>query len=80
MSPILIVILSILGACLGGGVGFFVVRGTMNSKVARMKQQIEEEAETLKRNKLLEAKEKFLNMKAEFDKQISERNQKIQQS
>ena len=79
MSETLIVILSIIGLIAGGGLAFFVVKGTMKSKVARRMQQIEEEAETLKKNKLLEAKEKFLNMKAEFDKEVAERNNKVQQ-
>lgn len=76
----LIVILSIVGIAIGCAVGFFVVRGTMDSKVARRLQQVEEEAENLKRNKLLEVKEKFLNQKAEFEKEVAERNSKIQQS
>lgn len=80
MSVMLIVILSIVGIAIGCAVGFFVVRGTMDSKVARRLQQVEEEAENLKRNKLLEVKEKFLNQKAEFEKEVAERNSKIQQS
>lgn len=74
-----IVICSIIGLLTGGCLAFFVVKGTMKSKVARRIQQVEEEAETLKKNKLLEAKEKFLNMKADFDKEVAERNNKIQQ-
>ncbi len=35
-------------------------------------------AETLKEKKLLEAKEKFLQMKSENEKEISQRNQKVQ--
>jgi len=74
-----IIIFSIIGLIAGGGLAFFVVKGTMNSKIARRIRQVEEEAETLKKNKLLEAKEKFLNMKADFDKEVAERNNKIQQ-
>jgi len=74
-----IAILSIIGLLAGGALAFFVVKGTMKSKVARRIKQVEEEAETLKKNKLLEAKEKFLNMKADFEKEVAERNNKIQQ-
>ncbi len=74
-----IIIFSIVGLLAGGSLAFFVVKGTMKSKVSRRIQQVEEEAETLKKNKLLEAKEKFLNMKADFDKEVAERNNKIQQ-
>ncbi|MEG2574344.1 MAG: ribonuclease Y, partial [Bacteroides sp.] len=38
------------------------------------------EAEVIKKNKLLEVKEKFLNKKADLEKEVSLRNQKIQQA
>lgn len=79
MSVLLIVLISAVGAVAGGVIAFVVVKGTMKSKIARRIQQVEEEAETLKRNKMLEAKEKFLNMKAEFDKEVADRNNKLQQ-
>src|SRR5688572_8060632 len=37
-------------------------------------------AETLKNQKLLEAKEKFLQLKAEHDKEVLERNRKLGES
>ena len=42
-------------------------------------KEAEEQGENLKKSKLLEAKEKFLNMKAEFEKEVQARNSKIQQ-
>ena len=38
------------------------------------------EAEVIKKNKLLEVKEKFLNKKADLEKEVALRNQKIQQA
>ena len=52
-------------------------------KPAQMKQLHEEaqkEAEVIKQKKLLEVKEKFLNKKAELEKEVQQRNQQIQQS
>ena len=40
----------------------------------------ENEAEVIKKNKLLEVKEKFLNKKADLEKEVAARNQKIQQA
>lgn len=74
------IVMLVLGAVGGSAVGFFVIKGTMNSKIARKMQQVEEEAESLKKDKMLEVKEKFVNLKADFEKEVAERNAKIQQS
>ena len=42
-------------------------------------KEAETEAEVIKKNKLLEVKEKFLNKKADLEKEVALRNQKIQQ-
>jgi ribonuclease Y len=41
-------------------------------------KEAEKEAEVIKKNKLLEVKEKFLHLKADLEKQVSARNAKIQ--
>ena len=43
-------------------------------------KEAETEAEVIKKNKLLEVKEKFLNKKADLEKEVALRNQKIQQA
>ena len=43
-------------------------------------KEAENEAEVIKKNKLLEVKEKFLNKKADLEKEVAARNQKIQQA
>ena len=42
-------------------------------------KKAEADAEVIKKNKLLEVKEKFLNKKADLEKEVAQRNQKIQQ-
>ncbi len=75
------IILPVVGGLLvGAAVGYFVIGRTLNAKIGRKLKDAEQQGETLKKNKLLEAKEKFINMKAEFEKEVSDRNSKIQQS
>lgn len=80
MSIVLIIVLTVVGALVGGIAGYFGVKAAMKTKVARRLKEAEEKGESIKRNKLLEAKEKFINMKAEFEKEVQERNNKISQA
>ena len=50
----------------------------LKSKYDIIIKEAETEAEVIKKNKLLEVKEKFLNKKADLEKEVSIRNQKIQ--
>lgn len=49
------------------------------TKVKKILKDAENDAEILKKNRLLEAKEKFLQMKAEHEQQINEKNNTINQ-
>ncbi len=51
----------------------------MKGLETQARQQAESEAEVIKQKKLLEVKEKFLNKKAELEKEVQQRNQQIQQ-
>ncbi len=85
-----ITILCVVGLLVGALVGWLLIKMTTKQnteqKIHLAEQQAEKlleeaknESENIKRNKMLEAKEKFLNLKAEFDKEVAERNNKIQQ-
>lgn len=85
-----ITILCVVGLLVGALVGWLLIKMTTKQsneqKVNLAQQQAEKlleeakiEGENIKRNKMLEAKEKFLNLKAEFDKEVAERNNKLQQ-
>ena len=64
-----------------GGVGAYVFfRYGLKSKYEDILKEAENEAEVMKKNKLLEVKEKFLNKKADLEKEVAARNQKIQQA
>ncbi len=73
------IIISIAAAAVSGTLGWFITRTALRGRVANTLKQAEEDAENLKRNKMLEAKEKFLNLKADFDKEVAERQAKVQE-
>ena len=75
MIEIMISIAALLG---GGAIGWFVTHTATKGKVRSTLKKAEEDAENLKRNKLLEAKEKFINMKAEFEKEVVTLNEVLE--
>ena len=75
LETILIVVSLLVGA--GGGYAFF--RYVLKKKYLRMIDNANKEAEVIKEKKLLEVKEKFLNKKAELEKEVQQRNQRILQ-
>ncbi len=73
------ILFAIVGLLIGGGLAYFLTVMSTRSKCAAMLTKAEQEAEVIKKNKLLEVKEKFLNKKTELEKEVAQRNQKIQQ-
>ncbi len=69
-------------ACLivGGFGAYLLFKYGLKSKYDAILREAETEGESIKKNKLLEVKEKFLNKKAELEKEVAARNQKIQQA
>ena len=74
------VISLIVGLVIGGIGGYALFRYVLTGKYKRMTAKANEEAEVIKEKKLLEVKEKFLNKKAELEKEVQLRNQKIAQA
>ena len=75
------VLLIAAGALVLGGVGgYLIFRYVIKGKYKEMIDAATKEAEVIKEKKLLEVKEKFLNKKAELEKEVQQRNQHIQQS
>ena len=77
---ILNIVIAVVALVLGGLAGYGVFRYVITGKYKEMVSAAEKEADVLKEKKLLEVKEKFLNKKAELEKEVQSRNQKIQQS
>jgi ribonuclease Y len=74
------IVASIVCLLLGGTLSYVMFRYALKSKYDSILKEAETEAEVIKKNKLLEVKEKFLNKKADLEKEVSIRNQKIQQA
>ena len=74
------IIAALVALVLGGIVGYFIFRYVIKGKYNEMIKAANKEAEVVKEKKLLEVKEKFLNKKAELEKEVQQRNSRIQQS
>ncbi len=62
--------------CLAAGFfAAYLLLGVLNKKA---KREMEAEAELLKKNKEIEAKERFIALKAEHEQQVQQRNAKVQ--
>jgi ribonuclease Y len=80
MEILIYVIVALAG--LGGGYVFAttVVRKNIEQKSAQLVKEAESEAEVIKKDKMLQAKEKFLQLKTEHEKSIQVRNHEVLQS
>ena len=74
------IVVSIACFIVGGFASYMFFKHGLKSKYDSILKEAETEAEGIKKNKLLEVKEKFLNKKADLEKEVSLRNQKIQQA
>ena len=77
---IAIIATAIASFIVGGLLSYILFRYALKSKYDNVLKEAETEAEVIKKNKLLEVKEKFLNKKADLEKEVALRNQKIQQA
>lgn len=78
------IIIGITAALVGLGLGKLIFSKNTAAKLEEAKKQAEQllndaqfKAENLKKEKLLEAKEKFVQLKADHDKEVFEKNRKI---
>lgn len=80
MSLPIVVSTLVVALVVGLVIGYTIFRYVMKSKYNNILKEAQTEAEVIKKNKLLEVKEKFLNKKAELEKEVTQRNQRIQQA
>ena len=73
-------IIALVALIVGGGGGYLCFRYVLTSIYQQKLNEASKEAEVIKEKKLLEVKEKFLNKKAELEKEVQQRNQHILQS
>lgn len=79
-----IILFAIVGLLAGAGISWFVMKKAMDEKLklaqekaSQIVKEAESKAEVIKKDKMLEAKEKFLQLKAEHEKHINEKNKAI---
>jgi len=85
MDPIILTIIAaIAGLILGGGIAYMALSKSSGGKVKAAEEQAQlvlkeaqAQAEVMKKDKMLEAKEKFYQLKTEHDKNIAEREKQI---
>lgn len=78
------VLLIVVGIVVGLVGGYFVAQNVLKKATQKESDKILEEAknkgESIKQQRILEAKEKFLQLKSEHDREASKRNQEIAQN
>lgn len=74
------IIVSLVCLAIGLLSGYAIFRYLIKQKYNQILKAANAEAENIKKDKLLEVKEKFLNKKSELEKEVSHRTQKLQQA
>ena len=74
------IIIAAVSAVLGGVIGYLSYKLLLKNKVKNILKEAISEAEAIKKDKMLEVKEKFVNLKSEYEKQVAARNAKMQQN
>lgn len=65
---VMTIVAAVIGLALGTGVGYALWQSAMKKKGALMIAEAKKEAEQIKKDRILEAKEKFLNLKEEHER------------
>lgn len=72
------IIIGLIAGFLGGGtLSYFIWDKALKSKKVRIISEADAAGEVLKKDKMLQAKERFLQLKSEHEKYINEKNSKI---
>jgi ribonuclease Y len=71
------IVIAIVAFLAGGGLAWVLIYTALRSRSRKIIREAEIEAEVIKKDKILQAKEKFLQLKAEHEKEITTRNTKI---
>ncbi len=70
-------VFSLTALILGFGASYLLWQRALKNKSSKMISEAEAEAEVIKKEKILQAKERFLQLKAEHEKVINEKNSRI---
>jgi len=70
------IIYVIIGALGGGALSYFLWDKALNAKKKKIIDESESQGEVIKKDKILQAREKFFQLKSEHEKYINEKNEK----
>ena len=73
----LIIISAICGIAAGIVLSYTLLKSKLTKDSASLVKKAEEDAELIKKERILQAKEKFLHLKGEHEKQVHEKNQQM---
>jgi ribonucrease Y len=79
-DSVLLIVFSIVGVIVGAGLTYFILNSALKSKKDSILEDAKKEGETLKEKKILQAKEKFLELKSQHDREVADRNNKLKQA
>lgn len=78
MNPTDIIIGVVLGVVVGAVIVFILQKSVLKSKTASILKEAEAEGESIKKDKIIQAKERFLHLKEEHEKKTRERERQLQ--
>lgn len=74
-----LVVAVVVGVAAGGAIAWFLLNNVLNKKKENILAEAIKEGETLKEKKILQAKERFLDLKSQHERDVLDRNNKIKQ-
>ena len=74
-----LIVAAVIGLVLGIGLGYALLQNALKKKGALMIAEAKKEAEQIKKDRILKAKEKFLNLKEEHERAVNKRDQQLAQ-
>ncbi len=78
MNPTDIIIGVVIGAIAGAVVVFLLQKSVLKSKTESILKEAEAEGESIKKDKIIQAKERFLQLKEEHEKKTRDKERKLQ--
>ena len=77
---LLVIVAALASLVIGGVIAYVIFQNVLKGKAAKVLAEAEKEGEVIKQNKILQAREKFLELKATTEKEVNERTQGIGQA
>jgi ribonuclease Y len=71
------IVIGVVAFFAGGSIAWLIVMKALQSRSQKIIREAEAEAEVIKKDKILQAKEKFLYLRTEHEKEINNRNAKV---